>query len=357
MELVKVRLLDLEEFIDTEFYAKLNIKPISPKRAASYIHNPDGNPDDVVLYYILDKGKLIAFRTIFAGSLYEKGERIKFGWLSGNWVDAGYRGKGLAQMTLKEAMTDWNNKLMFTNYSMMGLKSNSKSKYFKNIYIHKGIRAYFSFSTLQRFGDKKIMIPLLCIMDLLISLLSKLYGSFYSAKLPKEYTFGIETFPDHECLEIAEDHKKEFVFRRGGKELNWIFSYPWMTDNEKDKIDAYPFSSYAKQFYYRTVKIFRNKQLIGFFIISVRDKHLKTLYIYMFEKDYQIIAKWIKNYVITNKLSTVTIFNQVLASQFKDKKYPFLYIKEFRTCIYSTFDCSEISESTVQDGDGDYIFT
>lgn len=358
MELHKVKLKDLSGFINSDFYKNQKIKPISPKRALSYINNPNGDPQDTVLYYFLKEKKIIAFRTIWADIINDNDNLIKFGWLSGNWVSHEYRGKGLAKRIFKEIFSDWNGKLMFSNYSPEGLKSNKND--FNVVYKHRGIRAYYSVSLkkiLKNRDGKKILKFLSPVVDTFVVLLSKFLKIFYSTEMTSEYLFKLMDRLDEDCMEYVENNKADHFFKKGAKEFLWMFSYPWVTNNKSDEIPEYPFSSYAKEFYYKVVKIFRNENFVGFFIFSVRDGYLKFLYSYFEIKYIEIVAKWLKNYVIANNLEVITIYNEELSILLRKKSFPFLYIKDFQMNIYGTFTLPQNLKMKVQDGDGDYFFT
>jgi hypothetical protein len=79
-EIRKVRLSELESFIQSESFGQLANIPITPARAKSYIKNPHGLPDDVVLIMAFTDGQLVAFRSLFAGTV-QKGMREDQVWM------------------------------------------------------------------------------------------------------------------------------------------------------------------------------------------------------------------------------------------------------------------------------------
>lgn len=357
MKLHKVKLADLDLFIESDFYKALPIKPISSMRVKSYLNNKKAKPDDIVLYYIMYEEKLIAFRTVLVDCVETDTVILRFCWLSGNWVDENYRGKGFAIKSLKEVIKDWDNKIIFTNYSMLSLESYEKSKYFNKIYSHNGIRAYFMFSIRKRLNVNSFFKAFLFFIDLIIKMIALLFRLFYFSKIDKAYSFEVENFPDEDCLSYVEKNKNNYVFKRGKNEFNWIFQYPWMTDNNSDYLENYPFSSYAKEFYYKTVKIFNDNKFEGFFCFSVRDGHLKTLCFYFSDMYNNAVSKWLKKYVSTNNLSVMTVFDKEISKIIKNNSFPFLRIRNYGMDIYSSFEFNRINNFKVLDGDGDYIFT
>ena len=95
----------------------------------------------------------------------------------------------------------------------------------------------------------------------------------------------------------------------------------------------------------------------GFLLFSVREKHLKTLY---FAGNYEVVTElvgFLKNYARQHKIEVITTYKTELASQFLQRKFPFLHVKKYGQKIYSTFELPDDKTLCFQDGDGDVIFT
>ncbi len=100
LKIEKIRLNELEGFVNSERYRQYLIVPITKLRAKSYLNNPHSQPDDVVVYLGFKENQLVAFRTLFADCINCEQEKIRFAWCSGNWVQAGFRRKeGLERKT------------------------------------------------------------------------------------------------------------------------------------------------------------------------------------------------------------------------------------------------------------------
>ena len=99
-EIEKIRLKELAGFVESETFQQLEIVPVTPGRVKSYLNNPAAKPDDVVLYLVFKNKKLVAFRSLFAGVVFNGKEQIRFAWCSGNWVHPDFRRKGFAQLLL-----------------------------------------------------------------------------------------------------------------------------------------------------------------------------------------------------------------------------------------------------------------
>jgi GNAT superfamily N-acetyltransferase len=359
-EIRKVRLSELEHFIQSESFDNLNHVPVTPARARSYIKNPHGLPDDVVLIMAFSDGQLIAFRSLFAGMIDHGMESIRFGWCSGNWVHPRYRKKGLSQQLLREAYADWNGRLMFTNYAPESENLYLKTGWFHEIYRYDGARGYL-FLRKERltsfYGNRKMPPLVYSVASRVIGFFARFRVFMYNQKRNMEVQFHESEFPDSTCFRFLSDNPRKFLFVRNEEDWNWIFDYPWITKNNSEMNTRYPFSSASGEFYYRTIKVQQNGVLEGFFIFSVREGHLKTLFFMLkpgIEKD---VADYIRMFAATEKLEMASVYHSKIASFFIQEKTPFIYVKKFGQKIYSSFETGISGSHDIRDSEGDYIFT
>ena len=355
-----IRLHELEEFVESEFYQKLPVVPISPSRSKSYFENPHGKPGDVVLILAFLNEKLVAFRSLFAGMVQSENVKIRFGWCSGNWVDPEFRRKGLSRLLLTEAYSAWNGKLMFTNYAPESEKLYLQTGWFKVIHHFNGARAYLYPKTVKLIPlaqKNKLTNQTFLLVDFCIACYSNLKIRFFSYHRNPEIRFEVREFPDEESYRFLEKYKANFLFERDIKELKWIFQFPWLSTLNSKVAGKYPFSAYTNSFYYQTVKVWQNDELSGVFIFSVREGHLKTLFFWLFPGMEKETARFLKHYCAQHKIEILTIYNSEIARQFFAQKFPFLRVKKFGQKIYSSFDIQETEKFQFQDGDGDSVFT
>ena len=358
MEIRKIAIKELEGFIRSEAFRSFPDKPITPMRVASQVNNPRAYPDDIVLYMLFKEKKLVAYRTLVSDFVFLNTEKVRFAWCSGNWVHPGYRRQGFSYMLLNEAYNDWNGKLMFTNYAPASLNLYLKSGLFKEIYRHEGARFYLFPKTRKLIGGRrKILKPVLFFPDSLIYLFMKCRLVFFKEGRAGDYNFIEKKGFDEECLEIAENRKNEYLFLRGKNEFQWIFGYPWISGTDNRFVKDYRFSSYSEDFNYKTVKVGKGGKTEGFFLFSVRDGHLKTLYFFMPELCFPEAASWLTNYCVRNSISYMTVNNSQMGSLLRSSRSPFLRIKEYGQAIYSTFEIKSSEKKKIQDGDGDVVFT
>ncbi len=359
-EIIKIRLNELEDFVQSEMFRHFTTIPISELRVKSYINNPHSQPDDNVLYLGFVDKQLVAFRSLFAGVARTKKEKQRFAWCSGNWVHPDFRRKGFSEKLLNEAYIDWNRKLMFTNYAPNSEKLYLKSGNFHAIHQFDGFKGYLFPKTrklIHASNKNGLMKALFSIIDFVILVISSVRLWFFTAKQNPDIRFETMQFPDEACYKIIDNPSNEYLFNRGEKELKWIFQFPWITANENFNSGKYPFSSYSKQFFYHTVKIFFLKKFVGFFIFSVRDGHLRTLYFNLPPEVEKETVAFLKLFCVKHKIEVITVYKSEVANQFFTQKFPFLHAKKYGQKIYSSFEIRDIDNSLFQDGDGDVIFT
>jgi len=359
-EILKIRLKDLESFSQSEVFKSWETVPVSSLRIQSYLHNPDANPDDIVLYLALIENKLVAFRTLFAGSVHTFNGNERFGWCSGNWVHPDFRRRGFSEMLLNEAFADWNDKLMFTNYAPNSEKLYLKTGKFEAIHQFQGFRGYLFVKTLKLAPQaKKSVFSKIFFrgIDFGISVLAGFRTWVFKPEINPTVSFSELEFPDEECYKWLEERKSGSVFQRGVREFQWIFNFPWITAQKNSDAERYPFSSFSESFRYYTIKIFDQNCFAGFFIFSVRDGHLKTLCFLVKSGIEEAIADFLKQFCAVHKIEVITVYNYEISRYLFARKFPFLRAKNYGQKIYSSFNFDIAQHQRFQDGDGDVIFT
>ncbi len=354
MELIKIPIHELEAFTASEWFRALPDKPISYLRVTSYLNNPHALPEDIVLYCLYEKDRVLAYRTVFPARL-SSGER--FAWLSGNWVHPEYRRQGLSKRLLAEIDIDWNRKLMFTNYAPASLNLYLQTGLFHKVYSEGGFQFYQFLSTRnflnKRFPKMSFLWPFADIV-LKWMILTRLF--FTKVYIGREFTVKKSQFPDEACYQLAEEQKTEYLFLRGKSELKWILDYPWVSSANKQNIRDYNFSSWAKQFEYRTVKFYKDSILAGFLLYSIRDGHLKTLHQHFSVDCYQVAARFLIREMVQGRFEFMTVLQPQLAKAIDEQKNTFLARGKRTHDTYASFPVDTIGKK-IQDGDGDYIFT
>ncbi|MEN8118462.1 MAG: GNAT family N-acetyltransferase [Bacteroidota bacterium] len=356
----KIRLNELENFVNSKMFREFEFVPISLLRVKSYLKNPSATAEDTVLYLGFIENRLVAFRSIFAGSVNSANNQIRFGWCSGNWVHPDFRRKGFSEKLLNEAFNDWDKKLMFTNYAPNSENLYLKTGWFKPVHEFNGIRGYLFPKTrkLVPAANKNILFKIVfSVIDFFIFLWATFQSIFFLGKNNPEIKFTTLKFPDKVCYQLLQRKGIETVFNRGEEELRWVFKFPWISDEETETGKKYPFSAFSNSFYYKTVKVFSDGKFAGFFIFSVREGHLKTLFFCLTNGLENEVTIFLRKYCTRNRIEMVTVYKKELATELLNRKFPFLHVKKYGQKIYSTFKIKNDENLNFQDGDGDTFFT
>lgn len=359
-EIKKIRLNELDHFTQSEMFQQFTIVPITELRVKSYINNPHSQPGDVVLYLGFFENQMVAFRSLFAACLNSENGKTRFAWCSGNWVHPDFRRKGFSEQLLNEALIDWDGKLMFTNYAPNSEKLYLKSGRFQPIHQFHGFRGYLFPKTrklIPAANRNRITKFLFSIIDLVITGISTIRLLFFATRQNPDVRFETIPFPDEMCYKINQNTISKYLLKREEKDFNWIFRFPWISDDVNFKSVKYPFSSYSSSFTYSTVKIFIQNELAGFFVFSVREGKLKTLHFCLSKTIEKEVAIFLKQLCAKSKIEILTVYNFEVSKQLFDQKFPFLHAKKYGQKIYSSFEIEEIDNYLFQDGDGDVIFT
>ncbi len=373
MDIIKLSMIDVYRVKTHEiqlysFDPELSLRehiPISRLRAMSYSMNPRANSSDVVLYLAYKDDMLVGYRTVMPDSIFVDNKEVKIGWLSGNWVHPAFRRQGIAMLLLDEALKDWNNRLMFTNYALESKAVYDKSGKFEKLASAKGRRFYLRpcLSTLlpPRSSFFKKTRLLLNIADIVLGLINPMLFARGTIFLDNDIEFEYLARPDNEVLEMFERIGIQTLTRRSIVDLQWILRFPWLVSSPLgDRIGKkYYFSSNPKRFNQSIVKVYKGNALLGFVIYNLNDDKLSIPYC-SFESDNSgIMANVILLHAIKLKASMITIYQSDLINEIK-KRFIFRMFSKSRTQIYfatkGIVDDLKGEPIHFADGDGDCAF-
>jgi len=349
MDLIKIKLNELETFCNSAVFQAFPIKPISPLRVKSYIENPHANANDIVLYMYVEGDEVIAFRTFLSDCI---GKSKPFAWCSGTWVKADCRGQKLSVKLLHEALSDWDNRLMFTNYAAASEHCYLTTRQFKILKNRTGFRFYLypNFSEIykERKHRLKLLFPLLSTATWGISFLK----SLLPVNVPK---FVELNTLDEDCRKYLWSFSKTF-FNRKEIELEWIVKFSWITSDEHNDF-VYPFSFSGIDYSLKIVKIFDNDFFVGFFIYTIINSKMKIIYHFLDNDKINLMVNAVTALAQKNKIAYLSILDPLLANRFRKKERCFAFSKQITSHIYSSFDIANEQNLTIFDGDGDNCFT
>ncbi len=264
---------------------------------------------------------------------------------------------------LEHCKKNSNNSLMFSNYAPASKELYTKSSFFSEIKSLKGQRFYFRFA----FADllppkhvffrkaKKILFFIDAFLNFIFDIRFKLYKNTenaitYLKQLDSETHNFIDTFNNNS------------LFKRNSTEINHAINYSWITqktnpDNEDFK---YYFSSSAKRFQYKNIKITNeNRNISAYILLKIRDDSMTIPYVFFYERELFKIISIITFHIKLHKIKYLTVYNSLLINELKKRKLLLLFSKIIYKKFYATNEIIETFEEQKQffAGDGDSLYT
>ncbi len=360
MNIVTLNKSQLLQFINSDEYNTMPHVPISYIRAVSHINNPRANENDVLLILIyLDFG-LAGYLGVLPDFIFKEGQNEKVGWMSCIWVHQNSRRKGIAKTLTNKAIELWNNKILITEFAPSTYELCKKLQKFNVLTCKNGLRIYRRSCTKQvltsRYNKAKYIKPLFSIFDFSINILHDLF--IKKKKIINNQNIKIETVKkiDDEIFNFIKNNCNSNIFLRNKSEINWILEFPWVKETEifSPKSIKYQFTSEAKQFKNICLKILNNKLIVGFALFTIRDRHLKTPYLYI-ENGYEdVIVEVVNNILIKYNLDILTTYQSKIIDKINNR-LSFLYSKNISRNYLTTTDL-HVEQDFIQDGDGDCAF-
>ena len=297
--------------------------------------------------------------------IYFGDEKEKICWMSCIWVSDKARGKGIAKGVLDGLFESWNDHVMVTEFTGPAGNMYIKSNKFIDLTFKKGIRFYLRFNTADllepRGGWYARLKPMWQIFDGVLNALNsfRLQGS-------KHHPFSMELIEEvsPELDAFIESQNAQSRFRRNARDFNWIIKNPWILSNAQDDPlnDRYYFTSSDSTF--RSVSLILRDgqaQIRAFLMITVRNGNMKVPYAFFEDDHTAIVAGFLKNWMIEEKISTLKIFEPRLCAQLKINSKPFWNIRDFeRHYLISKYYENRLASDPdryIHDGDGDCAFT
>lgn len=367
MELRSLNKAGLKNYIESNDFGQGEAIPISYHRALSQINNPRLNPNDALLILAEEKGELLGYLGILPNLLFVPSKPIlKVGWLSCIWVSAKGRGKGISNKLISEAHFKWNGNIMLTEYVPSIKRMYDSTGFFvKEPLVKRGIRLYL------KADFQTILPPKKAIFEKNKSAL-KLVDSSLNSILSirqKKLNFPLNDLVIEEVNEVDEEielliieKNKKGYFQRKGKDLNWIFQFPWVLSVIEDDAThkKYYFTSTDQLFENKLIKLKnKNGELISFFFFTNRNGSVKLPFYYSNSNTKDSISA-INHLLRKWNAKTFTTYHPKLVSALSASKTPAFHKKEINRNYLIDKQLSKLITHInlfVQDGDGDCAFT
>ncbi len=359
---------ELKSFIDSEEFKKMDEIPISRHRAVSHYNNPLARASDKILFLAYEDTKFIGYLGAMPDELVVTNKTIKVAWLSCMWVDSSQRGKGIAPKLLTHAHKSWEGNLLITNFIPLAKRAYDKTGLFTEYKNLQGVRGYLRFNLADILAAKKRVFRklkwLFKIIDAGLNPFNEVRLLFWKYKNRVDNSrFEYVHDMDDEILELLERHSKHHLTPKNKGMFQWIMHYPWILQTPFGDMTSnkYAFSSVRKDFNQYYLKIFdADHKFIAFLVLTTRDSHLKTPYIYVDEKDIPDVAKVIFAHALKLGIKTITTFHPLLSKKILSSRNPFILSRKmiFRILISKVLKekLGNTEDYYFSEGDGDATF-
>jgi GNAT superfamily N-acetyltransferase len=352
---------ELHDYIASESYLQSDIVPVSTERVRSYTHNPRADQQIPVLFTLTENDRLIAYRTVLPDFFYHGTEKIAFAWLSGNYVAPEQRRKGLSTKLFKTVEEAWRGKLMYTNYAPASKAVYDNSGAFTQFMVRPGKRYYMRSALSTLYKDRFRPKVLLELTDWAVNGIHDLLSdnNMQFPLPPDTSAMQIETLDPTTKAIIAENNGGS-LFGREAEELEWIHSFPWVTENAEQNLPGqYHFTRKVATFKSLWYKIEHTKGTAFLWITVVNDKLSVPYFFYSYPIHLVAARQLVLKEMVNNACAYVTIRHPELGPVLGTRKNPFILSRNMpqRYFAHSSFVDEIPADKKVHDGDGDCVFT
>ena len=367
MEIKALTVADLKAALNSKEFWRTDTLPITKHRAISFIQNPRADEDDVVLLVAYRENQVIGYLGVLPDKIYIRNKEYKLGWLTSWWVDPGKATTGVGAMLLFRALNAYHQQLGVSGASKEGRKALKASQRFMAFYSLKGLEARLRFNltktVLRKSPAMKILRGLFKTLDALTNEITNLRNFFWQRRCQKQLQLNFEITS---CIDVETDtfiqrYQRQDLTRKGQSELNWMIQYPWILSAPFKDAAArrYYFSSRADRFYFLSVKVFAaNDEMIGFFILKVRDDRAGVAYSYFDGQHAPSIAAAVAQTALAMDVSTLTLYDEKLVVAFTALGCPHWSARSVSRgfLLSKAFAGIEPADIRLHGGDGDLAF-
>lgn len=361
MQIREIKVGELPEFIKSDEFKNLDIKPITELRAISQYNNPDANPEDIALIYVVENNELLGFAGLLPKFVNNENTRI---FANSCWWAHPEKGRGIAIPLFYKLVEKANFSLFLSESTTHAKTILEKTGLFGPINQNTGIRGFMRFYladiSVKYFPNNKWLSFPLQLLDFLLNLLLIPRRLYFLKKFDKT-SFNIEPVSkiNKEIEEfIIQNCSSEFV-QKNSASFEWFKNYPWLT--EKAKLDTvnYPFTYLVNNFELNYFVFKYENEIKAFVAISNRDNLSKIPFIYFDNNDSKEVTHTIMKLIMKKKYNSLVVFHPVIVDFMQQNKMPFYYRKKEIKYSGTTKQIYDIfkQKPTMQDGDGDVIFT
>ena len=367
MEIKAFTVADLRTALASEEFWLTQTLPITKHRARSFICNPRADAHDPVLLVAYRDQRVIGYLGILPDKIFVNDVDYKLGWLTGWWVDPACATAGVGAILLFKALNAYDQYIGVSGGSREArqvLRASQKFSAFNSLQgMDIRLRLRFTANFWRRFPALKLFRVVLKIFEALTDEVANLRSSFWRWRSPqcRQLSFEYLAAVDEEADRFIKQHHQHDLTRKAKSDLSWIMNNPWVLSTPFKDATAkrYYFSSRAGRFYYLGVKVFTHPgEMIGFFLLKVRDDRMSVVYAYFDPRHAASITAAACLHALAMDVSILSLYDEQLASSFSGLGCPCWSVKknsrEFS--LSKKFADIPLANCRLQGGDGDLAF-
>lgn len=367
MEIKTLTVTDLKTALVSEDLWQTPTLPITKHRALSYCRNPRANEDDPVLLVAYQDSQVIGYLGILPDIIFANEVDYKLGWLTSWWVDPAWAATGVGAMLLFSALNAYDQHIGISGSSREARKALHASQKFMAIKSLPGLDIRLRLNTtgyiLHKLPLLKIFRGLFkvldCVMDKVVNLRSYIWQRHNDPG--RGLTFEYISAIDEETGRFIRRHHQYDLTRKEKSDLSWIMNNPWILSAPlKDSVSKrYYFSSRAARFLYLGVKVYENQtEMIGFFLLKVRDDRMSVLYSYCESRHAASTTAAVFQQALAMDVRTLSLYDEQLVAGFSELHCPCWSAKKKSRgfSLSKAFADVPLSNYRLQGGDGDLAF-
>jgi len=367
MEIKAFTVADLRTVLLSEDFWHTKTLPITKHRAISYSQNPRADNDDPVLLVAYQDSQVIGYLGILPDKIFVNDAVYKFGWLTGWWVDPSCTNTGVGAILLFKALNAYQQQLGVSGGSKEARKVLDASQKFVALRTLKGLDIKFRLNVtgaiLRKRPALKIFRVVFKIFDDMMDEIVNLRNFFWKRRndICQGLTFEYISFIDEETGQFIQRHHQHDLTRKEKADLNWIMAYPWILSAPlKDSAgQRYYFSSRSNRFFYLGVKVLaQDGQMVGFFMLKVRDDRMSLVYSYFESQHALSIAAAVVYQALAMDVSALSLYDEQLVASFPELGCPYWSAKGISRGFSLSKALADVplANYRLHGGDGDLAF-
>ena len=323
----------------------LSEEVISRTRAWSLIHNPYATDDQNIVSAIFVNDEVAAYTHLFPDE--SRGERMY--WNTTLYCNPKYEGRGYAAIVIGQFCEIYGEHYFDLNAAAASI-ANLK---FCGLNVEYVTQYTLSGKAIKGNGLKAMIARLRERIALACSTRkSALIREIQAA----DYSIKYSPFVSNDVYAFIQAHSNNDVFLRSQAMFNWILRYPLMQDSpivNRVEHDS-EFTSTAAVSHLYGVEVYRENELIGFYILNISEKTVDISYIYCAGENEKIVFLSIAEHILHfDKPQVLTLNNQLVKFLQEYRLYSKTteYKRSFAFPHGFVYDASK----NIQSGDGDNL--